>query len=297
MTTPWNVLAPVSGLFAFGALMIGLFGARARRPGAAGELWRYYASTGLIVAAILLPAALHPLLFTLAVAAAAWRCMVELAVTYGLAPPAPLRAVFPLAALAAAWAGAAGKVNTPPLILLALAVPAYFTALRAQPRAGRSWPAVLLFPLLTAACLAQLIHRDEGFLWIFLLYATVETQDSMAFLFGRLFGRHPVLPRLSPRKTSEGVLAGAAFGVGIGALLAHKLLGQPLADALMLAVLLVIAGLAGDLFTSRLKRVAGIKDFPAVLALHGGLLDIYDSTLFAAIPLALVLGMGAWGIA
>jgi phosphatidate cytidylyltransferase len=150
------------------------------------------------------------------------------------------------------------------------------------------WPATLIFPLLAAVSLAQLIYRQDGFLWVFLLYATVETQDSMAFLFGRLFGKRPVLPRLSPRKTSEGVLAGVLFGGAMAAGLAQGLLDRSPSQALGLAALLVFAGLTGDLFTSRLKRVAGVKDFPAISSLHGGVLDIYDSTLFAAIPLALL---------
>jgi phosphatidate cytidylyltransferase len=151
------------------------------------------------------------------------------------------------------------------------------------------WPAALLFPLLAAASLTQLIYRADGFLWVFLLYATVETQDSMAFLFGRLFGKRPVLPRLSPHKTSEGVLAGILFGGAMAVTLSHALLGMDIRQSLGVAALLVLAGLFGDLFTSRLKRVAGVKDFSPVSVLHGGLLDIYDSTLFAAVVLALII--------
>ena len=289
MTPPWNVLAPVVGLFAFGAVMIALFGARARRPGAAGELWRYYASTALIVAGVLLPAAVHPLLFTVIAMLLAWRCMAELGQTYAIRPSLPARIGFPILALATAWVGGSGYFIGMAGAALVLSIPVYLLAMRRAPGGVAAWPAVLLFPLLAAASLAHLITRPEGFAWIFLLYATVETQDSMAFLFGRLFGRHPVLPRLSPRKTSEGVIAGVLCGGALATLLAQGLLQCSLSQAQALAALLVAAGLAGDLFTSRLKRVVGIKDFPAVSNLHGGLLDIYDSTLFAAIPLALLV--------
>ena len=287
MTKTWNILAPIAVLFAFGALMIALFGARARRPGAAGELWRYYASTALIVAGVLLPAAVHPLLFSVMAVLLAWRCMVELGRTYLIRPPGLARVSFPLLALVAVWVGGAGYFIPLVVMALVLAIPVYAT--RHAPAGAAAWPAVILFPLLAAASLAHLIARPDGFAWIFLLYATVETQDSMAFLFGRLFGRRPVLPRLSPRKTTEGVIAGGLFGGALAAALAQGLLHRTLSQGLLLAALLVASGLAGDLFTSRLKRVAGIKDFPAVSVLHGGLLDIYDSTLFAAIPLALLL--------
>ncbi len=288
MTSPWSVLAPVVGLFAFGALMIAVFGRRARHPGVAGELWRYYASTGLIVTGILLPAALHPLLFSLVVVLAAWRCMHELAAVFGLAVPLRISLLLPLPLLGVVWWAGNAQISAIPLVLLILAVPVYLAVMQTTRRPYLLWPAALLFPLLAAASLTQLIYRADGFLWVFLLYATVETQDSMAFLFGRLFGKRPVLPRLSPRKTSEGVLAGILFGGAMAAGLAHGLLDLGASQALALAALLVLAGLAGDLFTSRLKRVTGVKDFPAISHLHGGILDIYDSTLFAAIPLALL---------
>jgi phosphatidate cytidylyltransferase len=57
--------------------------------------------------------------------------------------------------------------------------------------------------------------------------------------------------------------------------------------ALVLALVVVAAGFCGDLYTSALKRGAGVKDFPPIHRLHGGLLDIYDSTLFAGIVLSL----------
>ena len=286
MTPTWTILAAVFAMFAFGAVMIALFGTRARRPGAAGELWRYYASTALIVAGVLLPAAVHPLLFTVMATLLAWRCMVELGRTYAIRPHGLARMSFPLLALVAVWVGGGGYFIPLVGVALALSIPVY--AMRHAPAGAAAWPAVILFPLLAATSLTHLIARPDGFVWIFLLYATVETQDSMAFLFGRLFGRRPVLPRLSPRKTTEGVIAGALFGGALAAALAQGLLHRSPSQALTLAALLVAAGLAGDLFTSRLKRVAGIKDFPAVSVLHGGLLDIYDSTLFAAIPLALL---------
>ncbi|MBI5330567.1 MAG: phosphatidate cytidylyltransferase [Betaproteobacteria bacterium] len=275
---PWNVLMPVAAVFAFGAAVIALFGARA---GAAG-LWRYYGSTARIVAAFLLPAALHPLLFALAAALLAWRCMTELALTYGLRPVQPLLAV---AALAAAGLGRA-----PPALLAALTLAAlafYLPALRAAPRGFAAWGTALLFPLLAAAALIHLMGRENGFAWVFLVYATAETQDSMAFLFGRLFGRRQALPRLSPGKTLVGVVAGLLCGGLLAAALAHILLGFSAPRAAALAAFVTLAALAGDLFTSRLKRVAGVKDFPPVSALHGGALDVYDSTLFAALALAL----------
>jgi phosphatidate cytidylyltransferase len=169
---------------------------------------------------------------------------------------------------------------------VAVAAPVYAAAMSRIVAGWRLWAVVLAFPLLAAASLAHIAWWPHGFLWVFLVYATVEVQDSAAFLCGRLFGRRRLAPRLSPRKTLEGALAGAVIALATGTLIAHSLLDQPPAVAIALAAVVTAAGFAGDLFASALKRAAGTKDFRPVHRLHGGLLDIYDSTLFAALPLA-----------
>jgi CDP-diglyceride synthetase len=251
-----------------------------------------YASTIAIVVAVLLPAALNPALFAIVAAIAAYRCMLEIAWIHGAHPTVAAQGALATAAGLAAWLGArqgAGGTSTlmaSSIVLIAFAAPVYLRALKGPVRGASVWILAASLPLLAAAHLSHLVHRSDGFLWVFLLYATVEVQDSMAFLFGRLFGRRALLPRLSPHKTLEGALAGAAFGVGTGTAIALGLLAQPPGAALALAALLVAAGFGGDVLTSALKRAAGVKDFPPVHALHGGLMDIYDSTLAAVVPLS-----------
>ena len=159
-------------------------------------------------------------------------------------------------------------------------------------RASRTLAGLLLaaaFPLLGAASLAHIAWREAAFGWIFLLFAVTETQDAMAWLFGRLFGRRPIFRYLSPRKTLEGALAGIAAAVAVGTAVARLGLGLDWAVAIGCSLLIAGSGLAGDLLASLLKRSVGAKDFPPVHRLHGGLLDIYDAFLFAAIPLNAVL--------
>jgi phosphatidate cytidylyltransferase len=146
-----------------------------------------------------------------------------------------------------------------------------------------------LVPLAGSASLALIALRDDAFAWIFLLFLVVEAQDAMAWLFGRLFGRRPLLPSLSPRKTVEGAVAGMLCAVALGASVAVLGLGLAPAPSLALCALLAAAGFAGDVLASLAKRAAGAKDFPPVHALHGGLLDVYDALLFAAMPLAALL--------
>jgi phosphatidate cytidylyltransferase len=113
--------------------------------------------------------------------------------------------------------------------------------------------------------------------------------DTGAFLFGILFGRHKLLPHVSPGKSVEGAAAGFLCAVG-GALwgrawFAHYPDGAPLlslGQAIVLGCLLGIAGQLGDLVESLLKRDARVKDASSTIPGHGGVLDRFDSLLFSA---------------
>jgi phosphatidate cytidylyltransferase len=153
-----------------------------------------------------------------------------------------------------------------------------FRLMRAPARAA----VLLLIVALMVALIDGLRASLDGFLWIFVVFATVEIGDAFALLMGKLFGRSHPFPKLSPRKTTEGLLGGLLLGGIASYALCILLLRLPPDAAAALAVLLLAAGLAGDLLTSALKRARGAKDFPPVLARHGGILDIYDSFLFAA---------------
>ena len=167
------------------------------------------------------------------------------------------------------------------LALAAFLLRAGLELFRVMKKPGR---AALLFLGLAVmvAMIDALRAGGDGFLWIFAVFVTVEMADAFALLCGKLFGRTKVFPKLSPRKTVEGLVGGLAVGGAVSYLLGVHLLALPRFEAGLLAGLLLVAGLAGDLLTSALKRARGVKDFPAVLARHGGVLDIYDSILFAA---------------
>jgi phosphatidate cytidylyltransferase len=155
---------------------------------------------------------------------------------------------------------------------------------------GARWRLPLLAAalLLALALTAVLRGQENGFLWLFLAQLVVEVNDSFALLLGKLIGKRKILPRLSPGKTLEGLIAGLLAGGGAGFVAAHWLIGLDPATALIATLTALIAGLAGDLALSALKRVHGVKDFRPVASLHGGVLDIYDSLLFAAPALLLL---------
>lgn len=129
-------------------------------------------------------------------------------------------------------------------------------------------------------CLLDLLHTEYLYLIFILSFAT----DTSAYLAGNLFGRHKLIPRVSPKKTLEGALGGLVGGVAISMAFLGAL-GHP-PSFLQVAFLAgaSIAGQIGDLFASKIKRQTGIKDFGNILPGHGGLLDRFDSILFI-IPL------------
>jgi phosphatidate cytidylyltransferase len=116
-----------------------------------------------------------------------------------------------------------------------------------------------------------------------LLLTTVMMGDSAALFVGSAVGRHKMAPRISPGKTWEG-LAGGLAGAVVGALIVRHFGLQwiPPAQAVVLAVLVALAGMAGDLAESLLKRWAGVKDSGALFPGHGGMLDRLDSLLLGA---------------
>ena len=117
---------------------------------------------------------------------------------------------------------------------------------------------------------------------VILLLVVVWVGDTAAYYGGSLLGRHPLSPRISPRKTVEGAVAGLAGGVG-AAILAHYwwFRALPLPHAIAIGLVLGAVGIGGDLAESILKRAAGSKDSSSMLPGHGGMLDRIDSLLFA----------------
>ena len=115
-----------------------------------------------------------------------------------------------------------------------------------------------------------------------LLIATIVISDSAQYYTGRAFGKRPLAPTISPKKTIEGAIGGVIFGIlfmAVAGRFVLPVLGIP-ALALLGAVVVVL-GILGDLFESRLKRDAGVKDSSALIPGHGGVLDRIDALLFA----------------
>ena len=115
---------------------------------------------------------------------------------------------------------------------------------------------------------------------ILLLLAIIWIGDTAAYYGGRAMGRHLLAPKVSPKKTVEGALAGLIGSVLAGAV-GGMWLHQPLPKLIWISIVTGIAGQLGDLAESVLKRSAGVKDSSSIMPGHGGILDRLDSLFFA----------------
>lgn len=143
---------------------------------------------------------------------------------------------------------------------------------------GAAWIALGL------GCLLLLRDVPEhGRLAVLTVLLAVFADDTAAYLVGRLVGRHKLAPSLSPGKTWEGFVAGtaAAIAVAFFALYEQDFLSIP--ESIGLGAAIALAGAAGDLFESALKRDLQVKDSGQLLGGHGGMLDRIDSLLFASV--------------
>ena len=128
------------------------------------------------------------------------------------------------------------------------------------------------------------VHALLGWRATLLLVGTVVVSDSAQYYSGRLLGRTPLAPAISPKKTIEGAIGGLIVGTAFMVLVGGRVLSSTVAGLVGLGVFVVIVGICGDLFESRLKRTAGIKDSSSLIPGHGGVLDRIDALLFAAVP-------------
>lgn len=134
-------------------------------------------------------------------------------------------------------------------------------------------------PLGAMVAIREMRGRDA----LFLLMLTVVASDTAQYYSGRAFGRRPLAPAISPKKTVEGAIGGFIFGAMVCALIGALWLPVvPLALRAAIGVMIVALGVAGDLFESMLKRSAGVKDSSSLIPGHGGILDRIDALLFAA---------------
>jgi phosphatidate cytidylyltransferase len=122
---------------------------------------------------------------------------------------------------------------------------------------------------------------EHGRLVIFTVLLTVFATDTGAYLVGRLVGRHRMAPAISPGKSWEGFVGGAAAGLFTSFVALYKAEYVAIWESLVLGAVVVVASVVGDLLESLVKRDLAVKDSGRLLGGHGGMLDRVDSLLVA----------------
>ncbi len=130
---------------------------------------------------------------------------------------------------------------------------------------------------LTVGCYGS----DFVSLMIFALFIFTWSNDTFAYCTGMLIGKHPLCPKISPKKTIEGFGGGLIFTVVIAIILEKTILTGLNGRVVVLSVLVVLFSTLGDMVESRLKRYVGVKDSGKMLPGHGGFLDRFDSIIFS----------------
>ena len=175
------------------------------------------------------------------------------------------------------------------VFLTLLAVPAWYVFDRRELHDALPSSAIAVMATLYVGMLGGSLIRlrsDFGAIGprlVFFLVLVVWLGDAGAYYTGRLFGRRPLSPRISPKKTIEGGIGGVATSV-LTAIVLHFTFFPtfPLIQAIVAGVVLAVAGMVGDLAESMWKRSAEVKDSGTLIPGHGGFLDRFDSIFFTA---------------
>lgn len=141
---------------------------------------------------------------------------------------------------------------------------------------------IMAYVAFMAGFTVLLTAQDGGQWWTLAFLIVVVSVDTGAYASGLTFGKHPMAPNISPKKTWEGFAGSVAAAVIAGVLLALFMLQQPWWVGVILGLTIVATATMGDLAESLIKRDLGIKDISTWLPGHGGFLDRVDSSLLSA---------------
>ncbi|HHV63509.1 MAG TPA: phosphatidate cytidylyltransferase [Peptococcaceae bacterium] len=150
-----------------------------------------------------------------------------------------------------------------------------------------------IYPVALFTYLYHLRELPQGLIWCFFTFFLVWLTDTGAFFIGNALGRRKLAPKVSPNKSVEGAVGGVIAALLFSFVFWVITKEGSLPVVLLLALVTSLVAQIGDLFESALKRMAGVKDSGNLIPGHGGILDRFDSFLFA-LPLvyfALVLGL------
>ena len=141
--------------------------------------------------------------------------------------------------------------------------------------------ALIYLPFL-AGFLILLARPDDGLARVMTFVVLVGCNDTFGYLVGVIFGKHPLVPKISPKKSWEGLVGSIIFTSIGGALSFYYILDLQWWIGALVALMIVFTATSGDLIESAMKRDLSLKDMGSLLPGHGGMLDRLDSVLLSA---------------
>jgi phosphatidate cytidylyltransferase len=150
---------------------------------------------------------------------------------------------------------------------------------------------VIYLPLTCSFAVMLLRRPEDGQWWVLTFVLTVAMIDTFGYLVGRKLGRHKLAPGVSPKKTIEGLLASIAGGLVAAICSAIFWLHIDWWWGIMLAAVLTLTAVFGDLAESMIKRDLGVKDMSSWLPGHGGVMDRLDSILPSALVMYIIASL------
>lgn len=136
-----------------------------------------------------------------------------------------------------------------------------------------------------------IITRNYDITYIIYLLLITTITDTFALFTGKLIGRHKLCPKISPKKTIEGLVGGTIMGTFVATVFYNTIISSsvPLVTVIMLTFVLCLVGQLGDLVFSSIKRYYDVKDFSNLIPGHGGILDRFDSLIFVVLAFTVLI--------
>jgi phosphatidate cytidylyltransferase len=221
----------------------------------------------------------------------AWLEMDRLVERQHLAPERLIGLLFILVALVEAYLSARGWLSSDlllPTITILLIVSLSLALFNLGERPIVAWSLTFATALYLGILLSHFIllrERSNGFMWVFVAGGITWIYDAAAYFVGSAFGKHKLWPRISPKKSWEGLIGASVITLIAGVVGGLWLLGITWWQGLVLGALVAVGDPFGDFVVSLFKRQAHLKDAGRLLPGHGGFLDRLDSLMFT-LPLA-----------
>jgi phosphatidate cytidylyltransferase len=147
----------------------------------------------------------------------------------------------------------------------------------------------LLYLPFLAGFLILLATPSTGFQRVMTFVVLVGCNDTFGYIVGVLFGKHPLVPTISPKKTWEGLAGSVLFTIIGGSLAFHYIMDMHWWIGIIVGLMIVFTATCGDLIESAMKRDLSLKDMGTLLPGHGGMLDRLDSVVLSAPAMWLAL--------